>query len=71
MDFELTEEQRELQGVVRDVTGRECTTALVRAASAMTPTMTPTMTSAMTPTTTSAETSDQTRTGPTSQRSAR
>ena len=31
MDFELSEEQRELQGVVRDVAGRECTTALVRA----------------------------------------
>jgi alkylation response protein AidB-like acyl-CoA dehydrogenase len=31
VDFELSEEQRELQSVVRDVAGRECTTALVRA----------------------------------------
>jgi alkylation response protein AidB-like acyl-CoA dehydrogenase len=31
VDFELSEQQRELQGVVRDVAGRECTTALVRA----------------------------------------
>jgi alkylation response protein AidB-like acyl-CoA dehydrogenase len=31
VDFELSEEQRALQGVVRDVAGRECTTALVRA----------------------------------------